>query len=229
MSAVFDVFRMLFEPTAVFERVRERPRVLAPILVLGGILLVIAILMMPYTRGVTEAAIQVQMQARGATGAPPNIQMWQWVGVISQPIALTVILLVGASVLWMLTSLVGGEGKFMTLWSVFAYSSVWYLIQTAVTLAVIMVKGKENIQSMQDLQPALGLDLLFPDAKGFVSYLFKGINPFSLFLYWTTGLGVSVTHKQSRGTGYTIAFLAFAVMLIVIAGLAITCAPKTTS
>jgi hypothetical protein len=47
MSAVIDVVRVLFEPTAVFARVRERPQVLAPLLAIVVASLAIAYLSLP--------------------------------------------------------------------------------------------------------------------------------------------------------------------------------------
>jgi hypothetical protein len=220
MGALLDLVKVLFEPTTVFTRVAERPRFLAPFLGLAVAQVVIALLMIPYTRPVIETAMAQAMQARGASEAPPNAGMLVYAGVVAQPIVLILLLLVGTTVVWVMTSLFGGEGKFTTLLSVVTYSSVTFIIQLAVAFLVLAVRGKESIQSPADLQPALGLDLLAPETKGFVGGLLKGVNPFSIVGYWFTGLGVSVTHKLPRGTGYTIAAASFAVMLLVAAALA---------
>lgn len=219
MGAALDLVRVLFEPAAVFGRVAERPRFLAPFLALAAVQVVIAILMIPYTRPVMEAAMAQAMQARGASGPPPNAGMFAYIGVVVQPIVLILLLLVGTLVVWVMTSVVGGEARFGTLLSVVTYSSVMFIAQLVVTFLVLMVRGKENIASPADLQPALGLDLLAPETKGFAGGLLKGINPFSIVGYWLTGIGVSVTHRLSRGTGYTIAAVSFAVMLVVGAAL----------
>jgi hypothetical protein len=220
MDAVLDLVKVLFEPTAVFERVRERPRFLAPYAALAVLTVVIAILMTPYTRPVMEAAMVQAMQARGATGAPPNAGVFAYVGVVAQPIILILLLLIGTAVVWMMTSLLGGEGRFATLLSVVTYSSITFVLQLLVTFLVLTLRGAENIQSPADLQPALGLDLLAPETKGFVGGLLKGVTPFSIAGYWLTGIGVSVTHKLSRRTGYAIAAAAFVVMVVVGASLA---------
>lgn len=220
MGAVLDLVKVLFEPVAVFERVREKPRFLAPFAALAVLQVVIALVMIPYTRPVMEAAMAQAMQARGATGTPPSAGAFAYIGVVVQPIILVLLLLIGTAVVWVMASLFGGEGRFGTLLSVVTYSSVTFVLQLLVTLLVLAVRGVENIQSPADLQPALGLDLLAPETKGFVGGLLKGINPFSIAGYWLTGIGVSVTHKLPRSTGYAIAAAAFAVMLVVGASLA---------
>src|SRR6266566_4273138 len=55
---------------------------------------------------------------------------------------------------------------------------------------------------MEDLQPALGLDLLVPGAKGLALALLRGINPFSLYGVFLTATGIAVTHKTSKGGAY---------------------------
>ncbi len=229
MDAVLDVFRVLWDPNAVFTRVGEKPRFWLPFLVLALVQIAIAVVMMPYSRVATEAAVVQAMQARGATGPAPNVGMFQWIGIIFQPLGLGLIILIATAVLWMSTSLFGGEGKFSRLISVATYSSTWFILQAIVGLIVIILKGKENIQTVEDLQPALGLDLLAPSTKGFVGYLLKGVTPFSLLMYWTVGTGVAVTHKLEMSTGRKIALAAFLVMLLVGAAIGATCAPKAVS
>jgi hypothetical protein len=72
---------------------------------------------------------------------------------------------------------------------------------------------------MLDLQPSLGLDLLAPDAKGFMLGLLRGINPFTLYGLFLTGLGVTVTHKTTKGAAYTAATIQFMVALLIGAAL----------
>src|SRR5256886_13388414 len=68
---------------------------------------------------------------------------------------------------------------------------------------VLRMRGTEQIAGMEDLQPALGLDLLAPGAKGLTLALLRGINPFSLYGIFLTATGISVTHKTSKGSAYT--------------------------
>src|SRR3989442_194236 len=50
MGAVLDLVRVLFEPTAVFERVREKPRFLAPFVALAIILVLVSVVQLPYIK-----------------------------------------------------------------------------------------------------------------------------------------------------------------------------------
>jgi hypothetical protein len=221
MNAVLDLFRVLYEPTVVFERLRDKPRWLEPLLAIAVLYLIIFFLMQPFTKVVTEAAMQAAMQQRGmAPDQMPKMSgVFVAVGAVIAVLVLVIILVIGAVVLWVNTSIFAGEAKFGTLFSVTAYTSIMFVLQQAVVLVILMVRGVENVTSPDDLQPALGLDLLLPGAKGFLGGLLKGINPFSVIGYYLCGIGVSVTHKTSKGTGLTIAFTTYAVMLILGAAL----------
>lgn len=210
-SAFLDVFRVLFEPTAVFERVRERPKFLVPFLVVCAVQLVLYFVNMPFIKAATQAQIA---QAQVPAGGPDPMQ-FLWIGAVAIPIVFAIIYLISGLVLWVLTSVMGGEGKFGTLLSVGTYASVPAVILLSIVGSVILrLQGVEQITSQQDLQPALGLDLLIP-AKGFLGAVLKGINPFGIWALVLTAIGVSTTHRLSKGTGYVIATIAFLITLCV--------------
>src|SRR5256712_13346573 len=68
MGAVLDLFNVLLEPTAVFERVREKPKFLAPFLVICALQMIIGFLNLPFT----QAAMHAMAASRPAApaGAP---------------------------------------------------------------------------------------------------------------------------------------------------------------
>src|SRR5467141_3994583 len=117
-SALADVFKVLLEPTAVFERVRARPRFLMPFLVICVIQIVLFFVNLPYI----TAAVQAQAATRPAGGPDPT--KFIWIGAVFIPLGIGIALLIGALLMWVLVSLFGGEGKFGRLLSVSAYASM---------------------------------------------------------------------------------------------------------
>jgi hypothetical protein len=214
VGAVLDLVRVLFEPTAVFERVREKPTFLAPFIALALAVVVLTILQLPYSK----AAMVAQMSARpGVT--PDQVQTalkFASVGVVVAPVFYAIILVINAFLLWVVMSLVGGEARFSALLSVTTYASITYVLLSAVGLIVLTLRGTSAIASPLDLQPALGLDLLAPDAKGFALALLRGINPFSLYGLFLTATGIAVTHRTSKGVAYTAAVLQLLVALTIV-------------
>ncbi|PYO29917.1 MAG: hypothetical protein DMD73_00065 [Gemmatimonadetes bacterium] len=217
MGAIFDLVKVLFEPTAVFERVREKPRFLAPFLTLAVVTVAITALQLPYTK----AALAAQF-AQTPNMTPEQAQTgmkFAAIGIVVAPIVYGLFLLVNALILWVSTSVLGGEGKFTTLLSVTTYASITYTLLQLIGVVVLTMRGPGSITSMLDLQPSLGLDLLAPDAKGFMLGLLRGINPFTIYGVFLTGLGIAVTHKTSKGVGYTAATIQFMVALLIGAAL----------
>jgi len=217
MGAVLDLVKVLFEPTAVFERVRERPRFLAPFITLAVITVIIVALQLPYTK----AALAAQF------AATPNMTPEQTqtgmkfaaVGIVIAPIFFGLFLVINALILWVSTSVLGGEGKFATLLSVTTYASITYALLQVIGVVVLTMRGPGSVTSMLDLQPSLGLDLLAPDAKGFTLGLLRGINPFTLYGVFLTATGIAVTHKTSKGVAYTAAGVQFVIALLIGAAL----------
>lgn len=215
MGPVVDLVRVLFEPKAVFERVREKPRFFAPFVVVALAVVVVAVLQLPYTKAALSA--QFSQMPNVTPEAQQRAMSFASIGIGFAPIVLALVLLVNALLLWMVVSVLGGEGKFSTLLSVATYASISYVLLSVIGLAVLALRGPDSIGGMEDLQPALGLDLLAPGAKGFALALLRGINPFSLYGLFLTATGIAVSHRASQGTAYGAAAIQLVVTLLVTA------------
>ncbi len=208
-SSLADVFKVLYEPGAVFERVRERPTFLMPFLVICVVQLAVFFFNMPFMK----AGMAAQMATRPAGGPDPS--KFLWIGAIFVPLGIGLILVIAGGLLWVLVSIFGGEAKFGTLMGVAALSAIpSTILLSIVGTVVIHLQGTGQITSMQDLQPALGLDLLIP-ARGFLGAVLKGINPFSIWGLVLTAIGVSTTHRLSKSTGYVVAAVSLAIGLCI--------------
>ena len=210
-TALVDTFKVLSEPTAVFERVRERPRFLVPFLVVVAVQLALFIINLPFYKAATAA----QMAARPVPAGGPDPMQFLWIGAAFIPVVFAIIYLINGFVLWVLTSLTGGEGKFKTLLSVGLYGSIPAVILMSIVGAIILrLQGVGEITSQQDLQPSLGLDLLIP-SSGFVGAVLKGINPFGIWALVLTAIGVSTTHRLPQRSGYIVATVSFVITLLI--------------
>ena len=204
MGALMDLGKVLFEPGAVFARVTEKPRFLMPFIGLSIVQVIVTALNLP----IMKAVMQAQAATRPAGGPDPS--QFAVIGVFTAPLGIAFYLLIAGFVLWVLVSVMGGEAKFKTLMSVAAYAAVPSLVLLQLIGVIILrLKGVESVTSPLDMQPAVGLDLLMPGATGFMGAVLKGINPFSIWGLVLTAIGVSTTHKLSKGTGYTVATIVF--------------------
>jgi hypothetical protein len=210
MGAILDLVKVLYDPGAVFQRVTEKPAFLMPFIGISVVQMLISAVNLPFLK------VAMQAQAAQAPAGAPDPSKFAAIGLIFVPIGIAFVLLIIGFVLWVLVSLVGGEAKFGTLLSVAAYAAVPSVVVLGIVGAIVLqVQGPANITSPQDLQPALGLDLLAPGAKGFLGAVLKGINPFSIWGLVLTAIGVSTTHRLSKGSGYVVATSAFVLGLLI--------------
>lgn len=209
-NALLDLLKVLYEPGAVFQRVAEKPKFLMPFIGISVVQIILGIVNMPFLK----AAMQAQM-AQAPAGAP-DTSKFAAVGLVFVPIVIAIVLVLAAFLLWVLVSLVGGEGKFGTLLSVATYASVPSVILLSIVGGIVLhLQGPQGLTSPADMQPALGLDLLAPGAKGFMGAVLKGINPFSIWGLVLTAIGVSTTHRLSKGSGYVVATSSFVIGLLI--------------
>ena len=211
MDAVLDVFRVLYDPAAVFTRLRDKPRVLLPFVACVVVLIATTLLLQPYTEKAMDAlraSLPPEQAARVRGGGVLQV-------VIGTPIFIFLGLLIGAGLLWVTVSLTASEALFKTLLSVLVHSYVTYIIYAILGAVVVLMRGIEAVSSLVDLRPPLGLDLLVPGATGYVAGLLNGINPLSIWGVWLTGTGISITHNTSRGGAITAAAIAYLVALAI--------------
>ncbi len=212
MTPLLDLVRVLYEPGAVFTRVKERPAVLIPMVTLIVVSLILGFLALPFVKAGIAGVMAAQAQARG--GQMPDAGTAAMIQIIATAIFLPIAILISGTLLWILASIFGLNASFVRLLSVSCYSTVLYLLQVGFGLIVLSMRGIESVTSPMDLQPAFGLDLLFPNLTGYVGALVKGVNIFSLWGVFVQGVGITKTHDTSPKTGYTIAGVAFLLFLL---------------
>ena len=215
-SDMLDVFNVLHDPIAVFNRIKERPRILAPWIVLSIAFVVITILTRPYQQAAMDAfktTLSPEQATRmGSSGAGGGV-----VGLVLTPVGVLAALAIGAGVLWMAVAITGAQARYKTVLSVLAYSCVTYVLFAVIGIVVLTVRGKQAVTGFADLRAPLGLDLLVPNAGLYLGTVLNGINPFSVWGVWLTGTGVAITHGTSRGTAIAVTAGAFLLCLLIIA------------
>ena len=115
--------------------------------------------------------------------------------------------------------MLGGEGSFRRLLSVVTYVGITGILLGVASLVVLMVGGG-RVETLADLRPGFGLDLLAPETTGATKMLLWSVNPFTLWGLVLTGFGVAGTHNTSKGSAFTIAAIAFVINALVAAGFA---------
>ena len=211
LDAVLDSFNVLHEPTAVFTRVKERPRILVPWLTLSVFVIVYAFLLRPYQHAAMEAlaaALPPEQAARMNRGDSVF-------GLLIVPVMLLIGLAAGSGLLALGVALTGGQVRYKTLMSVLAYASSTNVLFCVVTIAVLMTRGVSQVADIADTRAPIGLDLLAPGAGLYLGAVLNAINPLAVWGVWLTGTGIAVTHGISRATGIVITVFAYIICVAI--------------
>jgi hypothetical protein len=216
MQAFLDFFLVMFEPVPVFERVRERPRFLAPWIIISVIAIIVTYLTRPFQAAAMQDIISrlPPEQAAQMSGAGQGGIVGLLVGT---PLFVLLMLVIGTGLLWAATAVTGADAKFKVVSSVLAYSMVTYSVVSIITMIILFVKGVGTVHSFADMRPPIGLDFLAPNAGFFAATILNGINPFSIWGVWLAGTGIAITHKTTRTAGYSAAAIAYLIGLVIFA------------
>ena len=205
MGVVLDSFNVLHEPTAVFARVKERPRILVPWLVISVFLMAFGYFFQPFQAAAMEtfkASLPPEQAARMGGGN----SLW---GLLIVPVFFLIGLAIASGILSLGVAITGTPVKYKTLMSVLAYSCSTYAISSIVVIAVLMTRGVSQVADFGDLRAPIGLDVLAPGAGLYLGAVLNAINPFAVWGVWLVGTGMSVTHGMSRATGIVITSVAY--------------------
>lgn len=211
MGALLDSFNVLHEPTAVFTRVKERPRILVPWLTVSVFMMVYGFLLRPYQHAAMQAlsaSLPPETAARMNSGDSV-------LGVLFLPVILLIGLAAGSGLLALGVALTGAQARYKTLMSVLAYASSTTVIFWVVTIAVLMMRGVSQVADLADVRAPIGLDMLAPGAGFYLGSVLNAINPLSVWGVWLAGTGIAVTHGISRATGIVITAFAYLICVAI--------------
>ena len=211
MGAVLDSFNVLHEPTAVFTRIKERPRILVPWLTVSVFVIVYAFLLRPYQHAAMQA-LSASLPPETAARMNQGDSVW---GLLVVPVLLLIGLAIGAGLLALGVAVTGAQARYKTLMSVLAYASSTNVLFCVVTIAVLMTRGVSQVADMADVRAPIGLDMLAPGAGLYVGAVLNAINPFAVWGVWLAGTGIAVTHGISRATGIVITAFTYVICVAI--------------
>jgi len=209
-TAILDMFNVLFDPVPVFNRIKQKPSILYPWLVISAIVLVITIVTGPYNDA-AMAAMRASMPPEQAARMGGGGGVGRLIGV---PIFTLIFAAAGAGLLWIGVSLSATQARYKTLLSVLLHANMTYVLFALVTALVLMVRGVGAITGLADMRPPLGLDLLVPNASLYLGQVLNGINPFSIWGVWLCGTGIAITHGVSKSTAIIVTSIVYVLALL---------------
>lgn len=211
---VTDLMRLArapFAPTAVFEEQGEKPTFWMPFAVVSAISIVIGILMAPYQQRMQQLmAQQAGQPVRGSGGLLGTI--------VGAPLQVLIGAAIGASLLYALVSLTGGTASYKKMLSIVIFAWPVFLVQQALGVLVLRMRGVDSIASPMDIMVSFGLDNLLPadmQLGYFLQFFLAFLSPFLLWSIGVKAAGVMVYAKSGKGGAWTAATI-YSVTVIVL-------------
>lgn len=184
-SAVADQFLpmldIFIDPASAVRRIDRKAPWLVPISVIAIGAVVISYLLMPVTLQVMSMNPPANIPREQYQRSFGMIEKALWIGAFASPVLVALKLLTLAGILKLMATLGGLDVVFKKLFSFLSNAAMIIFLEGLATFAVIKAKGDE-IQTMEEMMPALGLDLL---SRGQLPKTVEaGLHFFSIFEIW---------------------------------------------
>lgn len=206
---------VVFAPRATFEDVAERPRWVAPLLILAAILLAMAFFNLPMVEELQRTAIMDDQRLSDAQREQTLGQLatWKWVGVAAAPIVFGVVTAFMGLLLWGWSVIAGAKNaEYPIAFTALVYASAVTVLQVVLQALVIAIKGAETV-AREGGPPLFGLSL-FVDRGDMPALLWgqlANINFFSIWYSVLVALAAIYALKASRRAAYALGVAVFVI------------------
>jgi hypothetical protein len=196
ISYFSKIISIFWEPAKTFKAISEKTSALDIILPIV-ILSLLSVATIPY---ITPIAIKTQVAKIEQSDKIPDEQKQQIItnmeknqnpvmGYIFAPVGIIVGTLVMALVfLFVGNFMLGGEGKFLSVWAVTLYGSLVDIVGTAVRVPLMVQKGTLNVYT--------SLAIFMNESSSFLFRFAKHLDVFSIWKIVLFSIGLSVLYKK---------------------------------
>lgn len=202
---------MIWEPVQQFERIRERPQIVVPLLVVLLLSTMLSIAMVEPSMELPE--YQMTIEQLGEEGARTTAYVFASIGMM---FLIPLLILIMTLLHWLLTLFFQGSATFVQLFSLNTYVQVFTILSNLVLTVYLWTIGVGE----SGLIPPTSVAALV-SVDGFWQALLSGIEVFAIWQLIVTALGLSVIARISRGKAWVAALAPFLLVLLVISGVAV--------
>ncbi|UCG44042.1 MAG: YIP1 family protein [candidate division WOR-3 bacterium] len=221
------MFGIYFSPTRTFERLKQRPVWLVPLIVVVVANLAVTALAIQYVdwEAQREAAVE-RMQERGMTEEQIEQATERMSAFYDNPMMKTVFPIVGALVTQVIgilfltvvfnlgLPLLGASGNFKRSLSVVAYGSLVAVPGAVVRAVLILLRRSAEVST--------SLLVAFPNLKqGFLAVVLSRIDVFVVWQFALFGLGLKVAFDTKGNKSYWLVFGVWVLITLVLAALSL--------
>jgi hypothetical protein len=193
------IFNMLIDPASAVERLHSKWVWVLPLMLLSVCAMAMAWLTVPLTLDLMMKNPPEGVKAEDLAKQAPMIEKFAYIGVVAAPVSIVTMTVLTALLLLAACTVLDIRVPFVDLFKLLALASIVKVVQLLATVAVIWQK-REELQSMAELSPAFGLDILLGEDAP--KMLQRALNYFSVFELWylvMLALGLAAFAKISKG------------------------------
>ncbi|HWR84295.1 MAG TPA: YIP1 family protein [Candidatus Deferrimicrobium sp.] len=200
---------VFYKPSALFARLKETPKILAPYVALAVLTFVFWWLVKDIFVQTLAQMPEFQERMKDMELTP---QMEKWMGIgqaIQSSLVMLLIPLATALLAWFWGNFVfAGRAGYRQILSVALYSEIVYAVGNLLTLPMILARKSMFV--------SMSLGALAPE-KSFSSPLYIALSKLDVFLIWefiVIGIGCSIIYGVSRNKGYLLSVLSMGLLSV---------------
>jgi hypothetical protein len=209
--------RVLFSPGEVFGELQERPTFWMPWLVISIVYTVLQFLQQPFQARVREIMLEAANRP-----VPPQSSLAAMIGLVTSPLTVLVLCALSAAVMFGLMAGLGGETTYKKMLTVVIFTWPLVLLQQALTVVVLTIRGVGSINTAMDMMVSTGVDLLLPadtTVGYFTRFVLAGIGPVQIWSLAITAVGLMVLGKAGKTQAWVAATVYYVVVLVCLSAL----------
>ncbi|MBI4876428.1 MAG: YIP1 family protein [Acidobacteria bacterium] len=218
-SQLAGMFNIYIDPAAAVKQIPRKLSWLWPLALSSVVMVVVQYLSIPTVMRVMQQNPPGGLTPEQLERSMGMIQTMQKVGVFAGPLIMAGMLALGAALLLGSCSVLNMRASYRDLFSLSAHCSLISMLQVIAGFVVVRLKG-DDIQSMEELQPAFGLGLFIHE--GVSKPVMAVLNYFSIFTIWyivILSLALACLTGASKGKGFAAAAPAWLLGLLFFVGI----------
>ncbi len=202
-----NLINIIIEPGKVFQHIKEKDDWWIPF-----ILIVVVAFIVTWVIASPTARIAAQKMAEMGVDRelPAFLGLIRYIMI---PVGTLIGWLVITVIFWMLSNAFGGDWNFIKALNLFAYASVVGVIKSIITVAVLLIRGLENITTFRDMGIDTGLTLFFHPESTRLYLLMGGIDIFQIWVYALLAFGMSELAGITRKKAAIVSIITFVITL----------------
>lgn len=181
MNPIAAMLNMFIDPAESAKAFGQKFAWIWPLLVSGAIVGAVSFMMSPIAFEVMRRNPPGNLTAEQLERSAGMMQTIGKITAVFAPVMLGVMAVIGAALIMAACAVLDLKPKFAEVFTMLSFGSVIHALGAAAGFAVIKLKG-DDLNSIADLRPALGLDIFFHE--GLPKPILGTLNYFSIFNIW---------------------------------------------